>query len=78
MTSCIHFLLDQVRVPIKFTPMLKPSGPGKDAGNGVGAGWVSLKVDTEGVKLGYSLPMEIQILYRLCKSMDNMTPIIPC
>lgn len=42
-------LLDKVRVAIKFAPMLKTSGPGKDAGNGVGARRPSLKVEIRGV-----------------------------
>lgn len=39
-----HLLLDKVGVAVEFATMLQASGPGKNAGNGVGAGRPSLKV----------------------------------
>lgn len=36
-------LLNEVRVAVKFPTMLQASGPGKNAGDGVGAGRSSLK-----------------------------------
>lgn len=41
----LNILLNQVGVAIKFAAMLQASGPGKNAGNGVGACRPSLKVE---------------------------------
>lgn len=38
------FILNEVIVAVKFAAMLQASSPGKNAGNGVGAGRPSLKV----------------------------------
>lgn len=43
--NIILLLLDKVRVAIEFPTMLQASGPGKNAGDGVGAGRSSLKPD---------------------------------
>lgn len=43
----LNLLLYEVRVAIKFPSVLQASGPGKDAGNGVSAGWPTLKAEME-------------------------------
>lgn len=40
-----HFLPDKVGVAIKFATMLQASGPGENAGDGVGAGRPSLRAE---------------------------------
>lgn len=43
LTMNLHFLLYKVGISIEFATMLQASGPGKNAGNGVGAGRPSLR-----------------------------------
>lgn len=43
---CKNGPLYKVIVAVEFAAMFQASGPCKDAGNGVGAGWPSLKVET--------------------------------
>lgn len=38
-------ILNEVRVAVEFAAMLQASSPGKNAGDGVGAGRPSLKID---------------------------------
>lgn len=45
--NTVYPLLDKVRVAIKFPTMLQASSPSKNAGNGVGAGRPTLRVEKE-------------------------------
>lgn len=43
----VHILLYKVGVAVEFASMLQASGPGKNTGDGVGAGRPSLKTQKE-------------------------------
>lgn len=43
----LHILLYKLRVAVKFASMLQASGPGKNTGDGVGAGRPSLRIQKE-------------------------------
>lgn len=45
--NVLNVLLHEVGIAIEFATMLKPSSPGKNAGNGVGTSRPSLKVELE-------------------------------